>query len=188
MIDFVALSLALDAIGAVVVLAPSLPFLMSRFDYLWPFLRIETAKEQLYLDSEIERSDVGFNHLASAVDLAGPPIQSAETMEKGPETEIHVEIDGEEIQIEKEGYNLIGIKKADDAPLASAEFTLKYRPRAADESGIELLRETSPFVAMTKPPGGLPRLIQEHKERLTFRIGASLLFLGFIIQLAVRLL
>ncbi|UWG47427.1 hypothetical protein HSRCO_1140 [Halanaeroarchaeum sp. HSR-CO] len=188
MIDFMAFGLALDAIGAVVVLAPSLPSLMSRLDYIRPFSRIETAKEQLYLEGEIERSDVGFSHLASAVELAGPPIQSAETMEEGPETSIHVEIGGEEIHIEKEGYNLIAIEKADDAPLATAEFRFKYRPRAADESGIDLIRDSSPYLAMTKPPGEFPRLLQEHKERLTFRIGASLLFLGFVIQLAVRLL
>lgn len=188
MVDFVAFGLALDAAGAVVVLAPSLPFLMSRLDYLWPFSRIETAKKQLYVKGEIERSDVGFSHLASAIKLAGPPIQSIETMEKGPETEIHVEVGDEEIQIEKEGYNLIGIEKTDDAPLAAAEFTLKYRLRAADESGIDFIQETSPYLAMTKPPGELPQLVQGHKERLTFRIGASLLFLGFVLQLAVRLL
>lgn len=164
MVDFVALGLALDAVGAVVVLAPRLPFLMSRLDHLWPFSRIEAAKEQLYLEGEIERSDVGFSHLASAVELAGPPIRSAETTEKGPETEIHVEVGDEEIQLVKEGYNLFAIEKADDAPLATAEFTLKYRPRAVDESGIDLLRETSPYLAMTKPPGELSLLVQSTKS------------------------
>lgn len=82
MVDFVAFGLALDAVGAVGVLALSLPSLMSRLNDFWPFSRIETAKEQLYLEGEIERSDTGFRHLESAIELAGPPIKSAETMEK----------------------------------------------------------------------------------------------------------
>jgi hypothetical protein len=170
---------------------------MQVLDRFWWFRKLETAKAQLYRDGQINRNTPGFNHIAAAVEYGTNWTNlPGERLEQGGENEIRVEIDGETYQFEDKGYNLFEIERVEDKdayptidemtgrpPITQTIFTLKYRPRAADESGVPLLAETAPFFAVQAPPGQLPRQIQEHKERLVFRLGASLLFVGFVLQL-----
>ena len=189
--------LALDALGALFVLAPRLQPLMQILDRFWWFRKLENAKAQLYRDGQINRDTPGFNHIAAAVEYGTNWTNlPGERLEQGGENEIQVEINGETYQFEDEGYNLFEIERVENVgayptieqmdgrpPIAQTIFTLKYRPRAADESGVPILAEMVPPLTVQTPPGQLPRQIQEHKERLVFRLGASLLFVGFVFQL-----
>lgn len=191
------LGLAIDAIGATIVLAPGLPVLMGALDHFWRFKQIEAAKIKLYRQGCLDRSDPGFEQVARAIEQAGGWTKlPGEQLEKDAKTELRVELDDEVHHFEGEGYNLFEIERADDSsryqtlnelegrpPIALAKFDLKYRPSAADESGIPFIQENSPYIDAEMPGGELPRHIQDYKEQSVFYLGAALLLLGFIIQI-----
>lgn len=197
------IGLALDAVGVFVVLAPRLPRLMGVIDSFWWFRELETTKARLYRDGGISRDNVGFGHVASAVEYGSNwTNQPGERLERGGDNEIRLEIDGETHHFEAEGYRLIEIERVEDdeaypmidglgdrrPPLSQTIFELKYCPRVAEEAGIPLIEEMTPYIVAQSPPGQLPRFIQGHMERLAFRLGAGLLFSGFIIQLIATIL
>jgi hypothetical protein len=191
------LGLGLDAIGALLVLAPRLQILMRQVDRFWWFQDIETAKAKLYREGHIDRDTPGFKHIAAAIEYGSNWTRlPGERLERGGKNEIHVRVGGESYHLEDEGYNLFEVERieSEDAypmadgftnrpPISQTIFTLKYRPRVTDEAEIPFLRRTSPYLAVQSPPGQLPKQIQDHKERMVFRLGASLLFVGFLLQL-----
>lgn len=170
--------LALDAVGALFVLAPRLQILMHGLDKFWWFQNMEVAKAQLYRDGQIDRDTPGFKHIAAAVKYGNNWTKlPGESLEDGGYHLFEIE------RIEDEdAYPMIEELK-DRPPISQTIFTLKYRPSAADEADVPILKEMSPFMAAQSPPGQLPRHIQDHKERLVFRLGAGLLFFGFVLQL-----
>lgn len=190
------IGLGLDAVGALIVLAPRLKFLMRPMEKVWWLKDLETAKAQLYREGKITRETPGFNHIATAIDYGSDwTTQPGERLEHDGSNEVRVEINGEVRHFEGEGYDLFEIERIDDEdaypleshidrpPVTQSMYTLKYRPRSVDESGIPALRESSPYLAAESPPGQLPDQINQHKERLVFRLGSGLLFLGFSLQL-----
>lgn len=189
--------LALNTVGALFVLAPRLQSLMRGLDRVWWFQHMEEAKAQLYRQGKVDRETPGFKHIAAAVEYGNNWTKlPGERLEQGDKNDIQLEIDGEIHHFESEGYDLFEIERIEDEdaypmiedltgrpPVSQTIFTLKYRPRVADETGISIIKEMTPFIAARSPPGQLPRQIQDHKERLVFRLGASLLLLGFVFQL-----
>lgn len=192
----VTFGLALNTVGALFVLAPRLQTLMRGLDRVWWFQHIEEAKAQFYRQGKIDRETPGFNHIAAAVEYGSNWTNlPGERLEQGGKSEIQLEIDGEIQHFENEGYDLFEIERIEDEdaypmfenltgrpPVSQTIFILKYRPRVAEETGIPILKEMIPFIAVRSPPGQLPRQVQDHKERLVFRLGASLLLSGFLFQ------
>lgn len=185
------LGLAIGAVGALVVLAPRLPQMMGLLDSFWWFRELETAMARLYRDGHVDRGTEGFGHIASAVEYGSNwTNQPGERLERGGVNEIRLEIDGEVHHFEAEGYRLIEIEWVEDdeaypmidgledrrPPISQSIFELKYRPRVAETAGIPLLEKMSPYIVAQSPPGQLPRFIQDHKERLAFRLGAACCF------------
>lgn len=189
--------LALNTVGALFVLAPRLQILMVAIDRIWWFQRMEVAKAQLYRQGKIDRGTLGFKHIAAAVEYGNNWTKlPGERLERGGETEIQFEVDGEVQHLESEGYDLFEIERIEDEdaypmiddltgrpPVSQSIFMLKYRPRVANEVEPPIVKEMIPIIATQSPPGQLPGQIQDHKERLVFRLGASLLLIGFVFQL-----
>lgn len=191
--------LLLDVAGATLVLAPGLPAFMTALRRFRWFRSLEEAKVKLYHEGRLERGDVGFGHIAKALEYeTNLTNRSDEQFTQDGGGELHIEVNGQRKTVKEPGYNLVGVERVMDPgvypdrlsledrrpPVIETVFALDYQPAVVDRSDVpELAREHVPTLVAHFPPGQLPRAVQDHEERLVFRIGGVLLAVGFLLQI-----
>lgn len=186
------IGLALNALGAALVLIPDIPAVRNWLVNIPPFSRIEEGKKQLYMEGELEPSDPAFTHISEAVIEGTRVFPTVERMDEieGPEAAFSV---GEEsVKFDKPGYEITRIEKIDDAPLAQAVFSVTYTPKAGlameeflSNQGMESPSITS--IVGETPPGRLPQMIENYEMRILSRSGMTLLLTGFIFQATAQM-
>jgi hypothetical protein len=174
MIDIVMIGLILDALGALIVLLPGLPFVMEKLDCYWRFNELESGKSKLWDERELAPGDPGFERISSIIHRR-EDIQS--------QVEEMIQNDLERHPSARDNWREWLMTEFPKRRLEMFEengrfdYTIEYEVKTFYNTRI-IQYESRRFFD----------ILRVYKERLVISIGAICLALGFIIQIIGRIL
>lgn len=181
------IGLILNTLGAFVILVPDIPRLYRAAHRLPPLETIEAGEKQLYHNGELQPDHAGFDRIAEAFLSGSPPLSDADRLDDAGGGSAMIRIGNTELKSEEDGFQVKRILRNEGDTISDSTYTIELYSRASldlneqlAEVGVDI--PSPPYLTMESSQGAFPEYIEQYKRRLIFRMGALLLFLGFLLQ------
>jgi hypothetical protein len=184
--------LALNTLGAFIILIPDIPWMYRRAHSLPPLQTIEAGEKHLYFEGAIRPDHPGFNRITEAFFSGSPPLSDTPRLDELDSMSAYLRVGDKTFEVDGDGYAVRRIVRNEGDTISESTYTVELYSQAAQTIQQRLSEQgftpSNPYLSIDSAQGALPELIETYKRRLFFRTGAALLLLGFVFQVIDRVL